>query len=124
MSASHPEHVHKSIKTYWKVFAALTIGTVLTVAAARFHMPVIAAAIGIAVLIALVKGSLVAGYFMHLFSEKRLIYAVLALTAVFFIALIALVMWTHSDQQGHQHGVFAVPARPPHTPHAEEPHVP
>jgi cytochrome c oxidase subunit 4 len=39
----------------------------------------------------------VAGYFMHLVSEKKLIYAVLALTVVFFIALLALPAVTHSN---------------------------
>jgi cytochrome c oxidase subunit IV len=39
----------------------------------------------------------VACYFMHLISEKKLIYAVLALTAVFFVALLALPAITHSD---------------------------
>ena len=36
-------------------------------------------------------------YFMHLISEKKLIYAVLALTAVIFIALLALPVLTHSN---------------------------
>jgi len=44
----------------------------------------------IALIVATIKGSLVACYFMHLISEKKLIYAVLALTVVFFIALLAL----------------------------------
>jgi hypothetical protein len=34
---------------------------------------------------------------MHLISEKKLIYAVLVLTAVFFIALLALPVVTHSS---------------------------
>jgi hypothetical protein len=39
----------------------------------------------------------VAGYFMHLVSEKKLIYAVLALTVAFFIVLLALPVLTHSN---------------------------
>jgi len=39
----------------------------------------------------------VACYFMHLISEKKLIYAVLALTAFFFVALLALPIFTVSD---------------------------
>jgi hypothetical protein len=34
---------------------------------------------------------------MHLISEKKLIYAVLALTGFFFIALLALPIFTVSD---------------------------
>ena len=36
-------------------------------------------------------------YFMHLISEKKLIYAVLGLTVVFFIALLALPVLTVHD---------------------------
>jgi cytochrome c oxidase subunit IV len=44
-----------------------------------------------------VKGSLVACYFMHLISEKKLIYAVLVLTVAFFIALLFLPILTVHD---------------------------
>ena len=47
-------------------------------------------AVTVALLVATIKGSLVACYFMHLISEKKLIYAVLVLTVVFFVALLAL----------------------------------
>ena len=51
-------------------------------------------AVTVALLVATVKGSLVACYFMHLISEKKLIYAVLVLTVVFFVALLALPVLT------------------------------
>ena len=51
-------------------------------------------AVTVALLVATVKGSLVACYFMHLISEKKLIYAVLALTAAFFAALLTLPVLT------------------------------
>jgi caa(3)-type oxidase subunit IV len=51
----------------------------------------------VAVFIATIKGSLVACYFMHLISEKRLIYAVLAITAFKFVALLFLPVFTHSN---------------------------
>jgi hypothetical protein len=47
--------------------------------------------------VATVKGSLVACYFMHLISEKKLILAVLMLTTVFFVALLFLPAVTHSN---------------------------
>ena len=51
----------------------------------------------IALLVATIKGSLVACYFMHLISEKKLIIAVLALTAVFFVVLLTLPVVTVHD---------------------------
>ena len=46
-------------------------------------------AIMIALAVATVKGFLVAGFFMHLLSERRLIYGILAITVFFF----AVLMW-------------------------------
>ena len=54
----------------------------------------------VALFVAAIKGSLVACYFMHLISEKKLIYGVLALTALFFIALLLLPVLTVSDGFG------------------------
>ena len=40
---------------------------------------------------------LVAGYLMHLLSEKRLVYTVLSFTVVFFIGLMGLTLWAMSN---------------------------
>ena len=45
--------------------------------------------------IAVTKGTLVACYFMHLLSEKKVIYAVLILTVVFFIVLMSIPVSGH-----------------------------
>jgi caa(3)-type oxidase subunit IV len=62
----------------------------------RYHFPV-PVAVTVALIVATIKGSLVACYFMHLISEKKLIYAVLAVTVVFFAVLLALPVFTHSN---------------------------
>jgi cytochrome c oxidase subunit 4 len=51
----------------------------------------------LALVVATVKGTLVACYFMHLVSERKLIYAVLALTVVFFAVLVALPIFSYHD---------------------------
>jgi len=43
--------------------------------------------------IAVVNAFLVAGYLMHLLSEKKLVYTVLAFTICFFIGLMGLTLW-------------------------------
>ena len=43
--------------------------------------------------IATVNAFLVAGYLMHLLSEKKLVYTVLAFTVFFVIGLFALTIW-------------------------------
>lgn len=82
-----PETIRKETRTYIKVFVALAVLTVLTVAVSYFHMPPVAA-VAVALLIATFKGSLVAGFFMHLFHERKMIYWLLILTVVFFLVLL------------------------------------
>jgi cytochrome c oxidase subunit 4 len=95
-TGDHAADIDRHVKVYITVFVALMILTVVTVAISRFHPPV-AIAVTIALLVATIKGSLVACYFMHLISEKKLIIAVLALTAVFFVVLLTLPVVTVHD---------------------------
>jgi cytochrome c oxidase subunit 4 len=93
------EDVKKHIRIYMIVFGALAILTVVTVAVAYLHLPV-APALILALIIATVKGTLVASFFMHLVSEKKVIYSFLVLTVVFLIAMFILVISSLYDQQG------------------------
>ncbi len=92
----HEIDIDRHVRIYVTVFVALMALTIITVTISRFHPPV-PVAVTLALLVASIKGSLVACYFMHLISEKKLIYAVLMLTAVFFAALLALPAVTHSN---------------------------
>jgi cytochrome c oxidase subunit 4 len=91
-----PADIDKHVRVYIMVFVALMVLTVVTVAVSRFHLSV-PVAVAVALLVATVKGGLVACYFMHLISEKKLILAVLALTGAFFVVLLALPVLTHSN---------------------------
>lgn len=90
-----PEEIKREVRVYLVVFVALAALTAVTVGSfyALKSYPV-SIAISVALAIALVKGSLVAGYFMHLLTEKKLIYAVLILT-VFFFAVLIWGPWQH-----------------------------
>ena len=93
--------VSKHIRGYLIVGATLLIGTILTVLASYLdlghHWNII-----LALIIATVKASLVVLFFMHLISERQMIYIVLAFTAVFFTGLMYLTLWsTHSDSIIH-----------------------
>jgi caa(3)-type oxidase subunit IV len=46
--------------------------------------------------IAAINAFLVAGFLMHLLSEKKMVYTVLAFTVIFFIALVGLTVWATS----------------------------
>jgi len=96
MTTDHAVDIDKQVRIYITVFVSLMALTIITVAIARLDLP-IHLAVTVALFVAIVKGSLVACYFMHLIAEKKLIYAVLALTAFFFVALLALPVITHHD---------------------------
>lgn len=83
-----PESIAKEKRKYLIVLGMLAVLTVLTVAAAEMlHLPPMETVL-VAMAIATVKASLVAAVFMHLLSERKLIYAVLILTVAFFFVLL------------------------------------
>jgi cytochrome c oxidase subunit IV len=94
-----PAEIDRHVRVYVIVFVALMALTIITVAISYLHLPT-PLAIAVALFVALVKGSLVACYFMHLISEKKLIYVVLVITIVKFIALLSLPIFTHSNSYG------------------------
>ena len=96
---SDPVEIRKSVRRYITVFVALMAFTIITVVAARFHFAV-PIAITIALIIATMKGSMVAAVFMHLSHEKRAIYGALLLTVVFFIVLLLVPLLTNLDHIG------------------------
>jgi cytochrome c oxidase subunit 4 len=93
------EHVDidKHVRVYVTVFVTLMALTLITVAVSYLHLPT-PGAIAVALSIAIVKGSLVACYFMHLISEKKLIYAVLIFTVIFFLAVLLGPVLTNIDE--------------------------
>ena len=88
--AESAEEIRKHVRVYILVFAALAVLTVATVGVSYIQIESVAAAVLIALFIASIKAGLVAGYFMHLVSEKRIIFWVLALTVAFFAVLMLL----------------------------------
>lgn len=105
--ASHASHdVRKDLKRYIMVFVLLLVGTAITVAAWRWggdvmHAmgvnPTLTLTIVVALIIAIIKAFLVAGYFMHLMSERKSIYAILAATVFFFVAMMYLIVWSRDE---------------------------
>jgi len=117
---SDPQHIAKHVKVYITVFIALLVGTLVTVMMYSFHFSSVAVTITIALFIATVKASLVAGFFMHLVSERKAIYAILAFTAFFFAGLMALTIWATHDNPDLTKSLQSAP----HAAVAPVPHVP
>ena len=116
MTSDHAVDIDKHVRVYITVFVTLMALTIVTVAISYLHLPV-HLAVSVALFVAAIKGSLVACYFMHLISEKKVIYGVLALTVAFFIALLALpVLTVHDGYWIHEppSEVHSAPAASPH----------
>ena len=103
MSDSHAAHaghdpaeIDKHVRTYIMVFATLLVLTMITVAVSYLHLEV-HEAIAVALLIASIKASLVALFFMHLISERQVILLILALTGAFAVVLLLLPTITNHD---------------------------
>jgi caa(3)-type oxidase subunit IV len=94
VSGHSVEDIKRETRVYVLVFAALAALTVITVAVSYLHLSAMPA-LAVALLIAGTKGTLVACYFMHLISERKLIYGVLILTVVFFIVLMSMPVSGH-----------------------------
>jgi cytochrome c oxidase subunit IV len=99
---AHADDVKKHVRVYVTVFVALMFLTLVTVTVSYLHLAV-GVAIAVALVIATVKASLVASYFMHLISERKLIYATLILTALFFVALMFLPVSHYLDPITNHH---------------------
>lgn len=104
--------IKKNVRTYWMIGAALYVFTVITVAINQIHLAV-PFAIALALVVACMKGSMVAAIFMHLNHEKWWIYGSLILTVVFFVALMCLPIFTNADHVGVKHS-WATTAPPAH----------
>ena len=81
--------IKRHVRIYIAVFAALAFLTIVTVAVSYLKLP-LSQAILVALTIASIKGFLVAAFFMHLISERVIIFSILALTALFFLVLLWL----------------------------------
>jgi len=100
--AGHGEaEVRKYVKTCIAVFSSLMVLTVVTVAISYVHLDT-PSAIAVALIVATVKASLVALFFMHLIAERTAIYYLLCLTALFFSLLMYLPSgWYHDEMKIH-----------------------
>ena len=88
---AHDEHtahdVAKHIRGYLMVGGTLLLFTGITVALSYVNFGTQKANIAVALVVATFKAGLVAAIFMHLSSEKRMIYRILTFTIFFVLGL-------------------------------------
>ncbi len=97
MTVQEQESVSLHVRRYLYVFYALIFGTLVTVGASYIPFGNHEINIAVALFIAVSKASLVAGFFMHLISERKMIYGLLAFTVFFFLGLMFLTVSAFAD---------------------------
>ena len=85
------------IKVYRNVFLGLLIFTGLTVGVSYVDFSLIWVGVAVGLIIASIKGYLVAANFMHLNNEKKPIYMILGMTVIFFLVLFFMPTLWHND---------------------------
>lgn len=101
MSNSGENDFHAEARRHLTVFGALAVCTLLVVGSAFLPIDNRAFKIGITLTIATVEAVLVAAFLMHLVSERKMILGFLVLTGVFFVALLALPIFSDADHISH-----------------------
>lgn len=81
------EHVAAHVRKYIMVGVTLLTFTAITVALSYVNFGTMKMNVAVALLVATLKAGLVAGIFMHLSAEKRLIYRILIFTGFFVLGL-------------------------------------
>jgi cytochrome c oxidase subunit 4 len=88
MNEAEAAHVREHVRVYVTVFVALAVLTIVTVAISYLDLST-PWAISVAMVVATVKATLVACYFMHLISEQKVILWLLLLCAAFIFSVFA-----------------------------------
>ena len=94
------EHLKRHRNLYLWIFGALLVLTVVTVWAATLDIDETGHVV-VALLIASVKATLVAGFFMHLTSEKSIIHKIMSFTFFFFLGMVFLCVLAWLDHTEH-----------------------
>ena len=90
------DDVAVQVRGYLVVFGALLVLTLTTVGVPYLQLPE-AETVVVALVVATVKASLVAMFFMHLKGERPMVTWPLGLTAFLFVALLAFVLMSDAD---------------------------
>lgn len=104
-SEKDTEDVKRHVRQHILIAVALALGTITTIWTSQTHfLNSFALNVSLTLLIAAIQGFMVAGFYMHLLSEKKMIYCFLVFTAVFFVVMIGITFWARmpSNVVGHE----------------------
>src|ERR1700690_3803416 len=97
MSESHPVDFKSYLRRCVYVFAAVVCATALMIWASFLQQVGWPVKVALILAVACANAFVVAGFLMHLISEKKMIYTLLGFTVVFFAGLMGLTIWAMQD---------------------------
>ena len=97
MSEAHSTDLKSYIRRCALEFLAVICTTSLMIAASFANIGGWPVKVAVILAVAVVNAFLVAGFLMHLLSEKKMVYTVLAFTVFFFAGLMGLTVWATGD---------------------------
>ena len=100
------EDIKHHIIIYKNVFIALLVLTGITVGVSYIHFSYAWLGLLVGLIIACIKGFLVASQFMHLNNEKTWIYGTLVLTVIFFFVLLFMPLMWDMNNIGYGNGAY------------------
>ena len=89
------QDVKRHVRQHVMIAVGLAVGTLLTIWTSQTNFGNSVLNVAITLALACVQAFMVAAFFMHLLSEKKIIYSFLIFTAVFFVVLMGIDIWAH-----------------------------
>lgn len=89
------QDVKRHVRQHVLIAIGLAIGTLLTLFTSQHDFGSHGVNIAITLAVASVQAFMVGGFFMHLLSEKKMIYSFLIFTAIFFVVMMFITTWAH-----------------------------
>lgn len=92
------QDVKRHVRQHVIIAIGIALGTIMTLWTSQTNFGSFGLNVGITLFIAAVQAFMVAGFFMHLLSEKKMIYCFLVFTAVFFVVMMGVTFWARMPE--------------------------
>jgi cytochrome c oxidase subunit 4 len=87
------QDVKRHVRHHMMIAVAIAAGTLMTLWTSQTNFGSFSLNVAMTLIIAGAQAFMVAGFFMHLLSEKKLIYCFLVFTAIFFVVMMGVTFW-------------------------------
>lgn len=95
--SNHPVNFSSYIRTCAVVFCVALVAIACMIGVSFSHIGGWPLKVTLILALAITNAFLVAGYLMHLLSERKLVYTVMGFTIFFFAGLMGLTLWAMQD---------------------------